>query len=392
MGATARHFAGLVAGQLHRPILGRGLRVQHFQQRQADVADQAGAMPRRAQQVRDQRGGGALALGAGHAHGVVHDAVVGRVFGKPQRGAADERRALLRRRQRDRLVRADAGRLDHHIERCQRFGRGLTTHLQRALRFRTRRVDFACQAEQAQRQRRQPLTQYRKRGAALAAPAPQRNPLSLKLRNLHAPVPTARPGHDARPAAAAAAPVPVQRRPAAAGSRCRSASPARLPSIPGAAPASPSPHAIRGLRPRTRTACGPGIPATRRSHRPARHHPAAPGTRSGTSGRRRTSGSPGARRGYGSCGCSWKSARRRNRSWRTGGPPPAPTSAAAASSSAGPRQRAPAHGCRTPARMPSPWTTGGSLHRCPESGCRSWPSVRWKTPPGPRPAAARPAP
>ncbi|KAG0771577.1 hypothetical protein G6F22_016360 [Rhizopus arrhizus] len=85
MGATARHFAGLVAGQLHRPILGRGLRVQHFQQRQADVADQAGAMPRRAQQVRDQRGGGALALGAGHAHGVVHDAVVGRVFGKPQR-------------------------------------------------------------------------------------------------------------------------------------------------------------------------------------------------------------------------------------------------------------------------------------------------------------------
>ncbi|KAG0917171.1 hypothetical protein G6F32_016467 [Rhizopus arrhizus] len=47
-------------------------------------------MPRRAQQVRDQRGGGALALGAGHAHGVVHDAVVGRVFGKPQRGAADD--------------------------------------------------------------------------------------------------------------------------------------------------------------------------------------------------------------------------------------------------------------------------------------------------------------
>ena len=70
--AAGGDVAGLVAGQFDRVELrhaavGRGFR--QLQQRQADVAGQRGAMAAGAQQVRQQRGGGALALGAGHAHG-----------------------------------------------------------------------------------------------------------------------------------------------------------------------------------------------------------------------------------------------------------------------------------------------------------------------------------
>ena len=43
---------------------------------------------------------------------------------------------------------------------------------------------------------------------------------------------------------------------------------------------------------------------------------------------------------------------------------------------------------RRPARMPSPSTTGGSLRRCRGSCCRSWPSARWRTPPGRRPCSS----
>ena len=80
----------LVAGQLDDPELRRRLDVEQLQQRQADVADQRGALAGRAQQVRDQRGRRALALGAGDAD----RCAAPRVLAEPQRGAADEARAL----------------------------------------------------------------------------------------------------------------------------------------------------------------------------------------------------------------------------------------------------------------------------------------------------------
>jgi len=152
--ATARDLTGLVAGQFHRPVLRHRLRVQHFQQRQADVADQPGALARGTQQVRQQRGGGALALGAGHAHGVVHDAIGGSLLGEPQRGTADELRALRGGLQRRLAIRADARRFDHHLERRERRAGDIRTDRQRPLGFLTGRGSFGLRAEQGQRQRR----------------------------------------------------------------------------------------------------------------------------------------------------------------------------------------------------------------------------------------------
>ncbi|MNV81895.1 hypothetical protein D3C71_1755900 [compost metagenome] len=96
-------------------------------------------MPRRTQQVRQQRGCGALALGAGHAHGIGQVAVGIDVLAEPQRGATDELRALRHRLLRFGLVRADARRLDDHIERGQSFRRQLGFDLQIRI---TQRCDF----------------------------------------------------------------------------------------------------------------------------------------------------------------------------------------------------------------------------------------------------------
>ncbi len=170
--AAARDLAGLVAGQLHRPVLRRRLRVQDFQQRQADVAGQPGAVPGRAQQVRQQRGGGALALGAGHAHRAGQRAVGARVLAEPQRGAADELRALRRCLLRLGPVGTDARRFHHHVETRQGGAGRVGFHLQRTAGFGTRAFGFGLGAEQRQRQARQAPAQRVEGGAALAAPAP----------------------------------------------------------------------------------------------------------------------------------------------------------------------------------------------------------------------------
>src|SRR3546814_9325483 len=63
--AAGGDVAGLVARQLDRPQL--RVVFDQLQQRQANVAAQRRAMAAGAQQVRQQRGGRALALGAGDA-------------------------------------------------------------------------------------------------------------------------------------------------------------------------------------------------------------------------------------------------------------------------------------------------------------------------------------
>ncbi|MCW0424807.1 hypothetical protein NB713_002750 [Xanthomonas sacchari] len=226
--AAAGHVAGLVTGQFDRPILRRRHRRQHFQQRHADIADQAGAMAAGAQQVRQQRGGGALALGAGDADAAGHHAVRASVFGEPQRGAADEARAARRGSLRLGPVRTDPGRLDHHIERGQALGAGLGLDMQRRIVQRGDLRGLLSRTEHRQRQRtsrfpvpdsRFPATHGRIRRTALAPPTPQRDALRLKLRNSHARVPTGRPGCGAARPVPAAAPRAGRRGRAAAGSR-----------------------------------------------------------------------------------------------------------------------------------------------------------------------------
>ncbi|MCW0417269.1 hypothetical protein NB689_003023 [Xanthomonas sacchari] len=226
--AAAGHVAGLVAGQFDRPVLRRRHRRQHLQQRHADVADQAGAMAAGAQQVRQQRGGGALALGAGDADAAGHHAVGAGVFGEPQGGAADEAGAARRGGLCLGPVRTDPGRLDHHIERGQALGGGLGLDMQRRIVQRGDLRGLLSRTEHRQRQRtsrfpvpdsRFPATHGRIRRAALATPAPQRDALRLKLRNSHARVPTDRPGCGAARPVPAAAPRAGRRGRAAAGSR-----------------------------------------------------------------------------------------------------------------------------------------------------------------------------
>ena len=87
-------FAGLVARHLDDPELRLfGSHVHQFQQRHADVARQRGALAGRAQQVRDQRGDRALALGAGDADGARP-----RVLREPQRVPPMKRVPLQRLR------------------------------------------------------------------------------------------------------------------------------------------------------------------------------------------------------------------------------------------------------------------------------------------------------
>ncbi|MCW0438544.1 hypothetical protein NB723_003508 [Xanthomonas sacchari] len=226
--AAAGHVAGLVAGQFDRPVLRRWHRRQHLQQRHADIADQAGAMAAGAQQVRQQRGGGALALGAGDADAAGHHAVRASVFGEPQRGAADEARAARRGGLCLGPVRTDPGRLDHHIERGQALGGGLGLDVQRRIAKRCDLLGFGRRAEQGQRRGRRvpgpgpraPAIAQRAVGrAAFPPPPPQRDALRLKLRNSHARVPTGRPGCGAARPVPAAAPRAGRRGRAAAGSR-----------------------------------------------------------------------------------------------------------------------------------------------------------------------------
>ncbi len=202
-------------------------------------------------------------------HGVVHDAIVSRVLRKPQRGAADEGGALLCRRQRDRLVRADAGRRSPHRTppalrpRVRQVPAGAPA-FPRALRLSGR-------AEQAQAKRWRGLTAPD--AAQRTAPTPQRD------RFLQLPKSSRTRSHSA------------------AGTRCSPSAARRcqfqfggiscgwislqkryqqgLPSIP-AALRSPSPHAIAAFAHALERRV-PGIPAARRSHRPARHRPAGCG-------------------------------------------------------------------------------------------------------------------
>ena len=78
-------------------------------------------MPGRTQQMRQQRGGRALALGAGNADRVRQPAIGIGVLAEPQRGTADELCALRQCVLRLGLVRADARRFDHHVERSQQL-------------------------------------------------------------------------------------------------------------------------------------------------------------------------------------------------------------------------------------------------------------------------------
>ena len=129
---TQADVAGLVARQFDRPELRRLRRIQRvqgFQQRQADVAGQRGAVAAGAQQMRQQRSRGALALGAGDADGASAAALRG-VFAEPQRGAADQARALFHRGQRFGAIRADAWRFDDPFEPAQALGAGRGFHYQ----------------------------------------------------------------------------------------------------------------------------------------------------------------------------------------------------------------------------------------------------------------------
>ncbi len=192
--ATARHFAGLVAGQFNCPVFRRRLRVQHLKQRQADIADQAGAMAGSTQQVRQQRGSGALALGTGHTDRIGQRTARIGVLAEPQRGTADELRTLPQRVLRLGLVRTDAGRLDHHVEARQRLAAYIGFHLQDACGFGACCIGLSSRTEQGQRECWQPRLEYMERGTALTAPAPQRDALAFKLRNSHADAPTMQPG------------------------------------------------------------------------------------------------------------------------------------------------------------------------------------------------------
>ncbi len=189
--AAAPDITGLIAGQLDRPIRRRRLRCQHFQKGLADISDQGGAMPGCAQHVRQQRSGGALALGAGDADDARHAAVRLRVFGKPQRGAANEMRALRSGSQCLGAIRADAGRLHDDLESSQRLRAGIGFHLQGRICQRTDLTRLFGVAEHRQRLSRQARPQRTIRRTSFAPPAPQRNSLAFKLRNSHARAPTA---------------------------------------------------------------------------------------------------------------------------------------------------------------------------------------------------------
>jgi hypothetical protein len=70
--ADGRHEVGRVVqlegGHLHRDPVGQRIVGGQFRQRPTDVACRFSAEPAGAEQVRQQRGGGGLAVGAGH-HG-----------------------------------------------------------------------------------------------------------------------------------------------------------------------------------------------------------------------------------------------------------------------------------------------------------------------------------
>ena len=239
------NVAGLVAGQFDHPEfwrlhIARLTDILQFQHRQADVPAQRGAVAARAQQVREQRRGGALALGAGDAD----RARVG-VFGEPQRGAADETRAAFGRRQRFRPVGTDARRFDHHLERRQALGAGIGVGGQQCVAQRVRLGDFSGRTEQGQRQCRQTTTQRAIRRAALAAPTPQRDPLVAESRDVERRIVSLRIAHAGAP-----------RRPPARDVRRRGSAAARS-AVPGATAADgsrgrnvrrPHPRAIRGAR------------------------------------------------------------------------------------------------------------------------------------------------
>ena len=104
---AGRDIAGLVTRQFDRP--GVRLRIEQLQQGQPDVAGQRRAQAMRAQQMGQQRGGGALALGAGDADRAGRDLTRRGASGEPQRGAADEARALRGGRHRLGPVRTDPG-------------------------------------------------------------------------------------------------------------------------------------------------------------------------------------------------------------------------------------------------------------------------------------------
>ena len=303
-------------------------------------------------------------------------------LGEPQRGAADEARALLRGMHGFGLVRADAGRLHHHVECGQARARGVVLDGQQRIAQRRRFRCLGFAAEQRQRLLRQARTQRRTGGAAFAAPAPQRDAgrqsrcaaaqaAKCARRRSHSAA-----GCGARRPAPATARSPAPRHPAAAGSRGRSADQRVLAPLRtlrqraiAARDSRPSPTHSNGLwspifqqrveagdlrrivqQVAAEDADQPRLGHERRQRQ--EHEMALRADPAPAAGR-------DARRGCGSCGCSWRNARRSGPSWRTAAPPPAPTTAAAASSSAGRRRRATAGNRRTPTRTPSPWTTGG---------------------------------
>src|SRR5690606_34709763 len=102
---------------------------------------------------------------------------------EPQRGAAEETGAMRGRRHGLRPVRADAGRLDH--DGIRREAPGARLGLDHQARIECQRVGGLRRvAEQREAGRgAEPVARVAQRapgGAAFAAPAPERDPLSLK--------------------------------------------------------------------------------------------------------------------------------------------------------------------------------------------------------------------
>ena len=216
--AAVGDIAGLIAGQFDGPFVRRRPRIQHLQHRQTDIARQDGALSRRTQQMREQRGGRALALGAGDAERMRDHAVVARVFAEPQAGAPDEAGACPGRGHCRGGVGADTGRLDDDLERGKAFGARFDLHRQQRVAQRRGVRGFLFVAEQRQRQRGLPHTHGVMRGAAFTSPAPQRDTPTLKLRNSHAGAPTAQRECGARHRFPATAPRRVQTHRVAGGS------------------------------------------------------------------------------------------------------------------------------------------------------------------------------
>ena len=409
--AARRDIARLVARQFDRPEFRRRRRIgsvaASLQQRQADVAGQRGAVATGAQQVREQRRGGALALGAGDAQRARALACSANHSAVPPMNM----RALVRGDQRFRTVGADARRLDHDIERRQAPGAGVGFDGQAARRrARPHLAASSLVAEQGQRQRRQPRTDRAVGGAAFAAPAPQRDAAAFKsarcarsLSHTAGGMPCSSSITSSGATASSSPPscgaISRRKRSTIASSRHsgRDASAAIA-----ARDSLPSPTHSNGLwswysssasiagdlrgiveQVAAEDADQPRLRHERRQrqeHEMAFRANAAPAVHRAFAEQVEVAVAAGEMRvvavGLGELARDGEFAERTQQRVvvQIGG------------------DRRAARSRRTPARTPSPSTTGGSPRRCLRSGCRSWPSARWRTPPGRRRAALRRTP